>query len=101
MSRSTWLNIDKNYPYAFIAISILALSIRLIGLDKGIWLDEDFTINMISKGSLWEMLQTLRKDPHPPLHYVLLYFWKLLATCFGNGNCLFLCLSRDRQARKI
>jgi uncharacterized membrane protein len=75
---------------------ILALSTRLIGLDKGIWLDEDFTIQMISKSNLSEMLQALRKDVHPPLYYLLLYFWskisnseeflRLFSVLFGVGT---------------
>ncbi len=74
-SRSNWLSSDKISPYVLAGILVLAFSIRLIGLDKGIWLDEAFTIQMISKANLLEMLQNLRGDVHPPLYYVLLYFW--------------------------
>ncbi|MGK7895029.1 MAG: glycosyltransferase family 39 protein [Xenococcus sp. (in: cyanobacteria)] len=74
----------------------MAFSIRLIGLDKGIWLDEAFTIRMISKPNLLKMLQDLRGDVHPPLYYVLLYFWskitnseeslRLFSVFFGVGT---------------
>lgn len=65
-SRSNWLSSDKISPYVLAGILVLAFSIRLIGLDKGIWLDEAFTIQMISKANLLEMLQDLRGDVHPP-----------------------------------
>jgi hypothetical protein len=93
---SNKLSINKIYTYALVGILVLALSIRLIGLNKGIWLDETFTIGMISKESLLEMLQSLRSDTHPPLNYVLLYFWskisnseeflRLLSVLFGMGT---------------
>ncbi len=95
-SRSNWLSSDKIYPYVLIGILVLAFSIRLIGLDKGIWLDEAFTIRMISKANLLEMVQDLRGDVHPPLYYVLLYFWskitnseeslRLFSVLFGVGT---------------
>lgn len=95
--RFNWLSSDKIYPYALVGILALAFSIRLIGLDKGIWSDEAFTIRMISKENLSEMLQALRKDVHPPLYYVLLYFWskiianseeswRLFSVLFGVGT---------------
>ena len=58
-SRSNWLSINKIYPYAVVGILVLAFSIRLIGLDKGIWLDEAFTIRMISQENLSSMLEAL------------------------------------------
>lgn len=92
-SHPNWLSINKIYPYAVVGILLLAVSLCSIGLDKGIWIDEDFTIGMISNESLWEMLKGLREDTHPPLHYVLLYFWskinsseeflRLLSVFFG------------------
>ncbi|NET58034.1 MAG: hypothetical protein F6K47_18330 [Symploca sp. SIO2E6] len=95
-SRFNWLSSDHIYPYVLAGILVLALSIRLIGLDKGIWLDEEFTIRMISQDNLWEMLQALSQDTHPPLYYVLLYFWskitnseeslRLLSALFGVGT---------------
>lgn len=51
---------------------------------------------MISKANIWEMLQDLRRDVHPPLHYVLLYYWskisnseeslRLFSVLFGVGT---------------
>ncbi|MDJ0747756.1 MAG: hypothetical protein QNJ32_31095 [Xenococcaceae cyanobacterium MO_167.B27] len=95
-SPSNWLSSDKIYPYFLVGILVVAFSIRLIGLDKGIWLDEAFTIQMISKANLLKMLQDLRGDVHPPLYYVLLYFWskitsseeslRLFSVFFGLGT---------------
>jgi hypothetical protein len=83
--RSRWLNIDKIYLYALAAILILALSIGLIGLNKGLWNDEYYTVRQISHASLLGMLQELNNDVHPPLYYILLYFWAKI-----NSNECFL-----------
>ncbi|MDJ0533144.1 MAG: glycosyltransferase family 39 protein [Xenococcaceae cyanobacterium MO_207.B15] len=75
----------------------MALSIRLIGLDQGIWLDEALTIQKISTANPLEILQNLRRDNHPPLYYILLYFWskiianteeslRLFSVLFGVGT---------------
>lgn len=61
--------------YVLLVIIVLALTLRLLGLDKGIWLDEEFSVRMISQKSLWQMLQDLRHDTYPPLHYIFLYLW--------------------------
>ena len=79
INYSNWLYVDKNYNYAFQAIFGFALIIRLLGIHRGIWLDEDFTIHMISQKTFWEMLQDLRFDTHPPLYYILLYYWSKIS----------------------
>ena len=79
-SRSNCLNIDKKiYSYALVGILILALSLGLIGLNKGLWNDEYFTIAKISHKSIFEMLQKLQDDVHPPLYYIILHFWAKLS----------------------
>lgn len=79
MSRQTgtedFLKIDKIYPYAVLGILLLALILGLTGLNKGLWNDEYFTIHKISHPKIVEMFRELRRDVHPPLYYVLLYFW--------------------------
>ncbi|NES86778.1 MAG: hypothetical protein F6K10_38550, partial [Moorea sp. SIO2B7] len=73
-SNHIQLSIDKIYPYAFVVILIFALIIGLIGLNKGLWHDEYFTIRKISHASLFEMYQDLKEDIHPHLYYTLFYF---------------------------
>ncbi|BAY09681.1 glycosyltransferase family 39 protein [Calothrix sp. NIES-2098] len=74
-SRFSWLTLNNIYPYAVFIILIFALVIRLFGLNKGIWNDEYATIDKISQPSISEMFQLLKEDVHPPLYYILLYFW--------------------------
>lgn len=73
---STRLSINnKIYSYALVGILILSLGLGLIGLNKGLWSDEYSTIRKISYQSICEILQELKDDVHPPLYYILLYFW--------------------------
>ncbi|MBP5975187.1 glycosyltransferase family 39 protein [Brasilonema sp. CT11] len=69
------LSINNIYPYAFLGILLLAGVLGLIGLNKGLWNDEYFTIHKISHPNIVEMFRELRTDVHPPLYYILLYFW--------------------------
>ncbi|NMF66144.1 glycosyltransferase family 39 protein [Brasilonema octagenarum] len=69
------LSIKNIYPYAFFGILLLAGVLGLIGLNKGLWNDEYFTIHKISHPNIVEMFRELRRDVHPPLYYILLYFW--------------------------
>ncbi|WP_208339167.1 glycosyltransferase family 39 protein [Aetokthonos hydrillicola] len=80
----------KNYNYTILFVIILAICVRLLGLDKGIWGDEDFSIAMISNKSLWQMLQDLRTDTHPPLHYIFLYLWSKISHREEFLRCLAL-----------
>ncbi|WP_414587801.1 hypothetical protein [Scytonema sp. PCC 10023] len=74
-ANSPSLSINKIYPYALSGILLLALILGLIGLNKGLWNDEAFTVLKISHQNIFEMFKQLRTDVHPPLYYVLLYFW--------------------------
>jgi 4-amino-4-deoxy-L-arabinose transferase-like glycosyltransferase len=75
------LSIDnKSFYYALAGILILTLSLGLVGLNKGLWADEYSTIRKISYQSIFEMLEELKNDVHPPLYYVLLYYWGRLST---------------------
>jgi hypothetical protein len=49
--------------------------------EKGLWLDEAFSVWM-AQNTLSELMGWLvRIDQHPPLYYVLLHFW----LCFGDS----------------
>jgi hypothetical protein len=70
------------YQYAAIVILALALGLRLIGLTKGIWVDEWSSIE-ISRGSgLFNTLVNLRSYDHPPLYFIMLHVWSQL----GNSE---------------
>lgn len=83
------LDLEKLYPYALVGIISLTLSIRLLGLDKGISLDEHATLQSIFSGDFPHMLQILRSDVWPPLYYMLLKLWSLI----GGGEVSFRLLS--------
>jgi hypothetical protein len=70
----------KKRVYLYIIIGILgaALILRLMGLDKGIWVDEWGSIYVSQGGGLLETLIKLRNYDHPPLYYMMLHLWSKL-----------------------
>ena len=65
------------YPWLLAAILLLALALRLIALDKSIWLDEYASIRLASWDSLRQMLSAARND-NAPLYFLLLWAWRHL-----------------------
>lgn len=70
------LNIDEAAPWLVLALTLLASGLRLLLLDnKGLWLDETFSI-WLANHNLRELLHwTATIDQHPPLYYLLLHGW--------------------------
>ena len=58
-------------------IVCFGLALRLVGLTKGIWLDEFYSIGKISQGDL---IANLRGYDHPPIYFVFLKLWYLVNT---------------------
>jgi 4-amino-4-deoxy-L-arabinose transferase-like glycosyltransferase len=58
-----------------IGIVSLGLGLRVLGLNKGIWLDEFSSIAKISQGDL---IANLRGYDHPPLYFVFLKLWSFI-----------------------
>jgi len=57
------------------AIGVLALALRLFGLDrKSVWFDEAIT-DFDAHVPWSRLLESIRSDVHPPLHYVLYHLW--------------------------
>lgn len=63
-------------PWLLAGIILLGFMLRIYRIgDKGLWLDEAFSVWM-ARNSLPELIAwLLRVDQHPPLYYVLLHFW--------------------------
>jgi len=62
-----------------LAIVIIGAALRLRGLaSESVWLDEAFAIG-IARAGLDEVLYETRLDVHPPLYYIVLHAWTLLA----------------------
>src|ERR1700687_2056703 len=56
-------------PFAILA---LAAMLRLLGLNKGIWLDEFSSISIAQADPFWPALASY---DHPPLYFLLLRGW--------------------------
>ena len=73
------LSVARLTSYLLVAIIALGGFLRFYRIgDKGLWLDEAFSVwmgwNPLPKLIAW----LLRVDQHPPLYYTLLHFWLYL-----------------------
>jgi len=68
--------LDEFAPWMVLAITLIGGFLRVLLLaNKGMWLDETFSVWMANH-SVIDMLQwTARIDQHPPLYYLLLHYW--------------------------
>ena len=90
------IDIEEFAPWLAITITLIGgwLRVFLLG-DKGMWLDETFSV-WLANHSITYMLQWIIKiDQHPPLYYLLLHSWiahygdtpyyaRLLSALFGT-----------------
>ena len=90
--------IEEFAPWLVFIITLIGglLRIFLLG-NKGMWLDETFSV-WLANHSVAEMLQWMVKiDQHPPLYYLLLHYWialngdapgsvRMLSALFGAGT---------------
>jgi mannosyltransferase len=72
----------RAYRYVTVAVLVIALGLRLTGLNKGIWVDEWSSISVSQGSSLAETLAKLRYYDHPPFYYLMLHLWSQL----GNNE---------------
>jgi hypothetical protein len=87
------------YPYAMLGIICLATGVRLLGLNKGIWLDEYSSIKVITSDNF---VQMVRLDIHPLLFYLFHKIWsqlntseaflRLISVLFGIGTVILMML---------
>lgn len=66
----------NTYWLILLLLIITTLSTRLIGLNKGIWLDEFSSISVSINAP--ELLPALQNYDHPPLYFLLLHIWSRL-----------------------
>lgn len=88
--------LDSNgFLYLMLAVAA-AFSVLMIGqaFSKHVWIDESFTMEMISK-PVFEMISLTAQDVHPPLFYLLLKFGTSILTFVIPG------LNRIYAARLI
>ena len=84
---------ERTYRRMALVNLFMALVIRLMGLGKGIWLDEHHSLKFALSQNF---LQKVRLSTHPPLYYFLLKLWskaslreeflRPLSVAFGIGT---------------
>ena len=92
------IEFDDLAPWLVIIITLIGGFLRVLLLaNKGMWLDETFSV-WVANHSVVDMLQWIIKiDQHPPLYYLLLHYWialngntpydvRLLSAIFGAGT---------------
>jgi uncharacterized membrane protein len=92
------IDIEEFAPWLVIIITLVGGLLRVLLLgNKGMWLDETFSV-WLANHSVADMLQWIvRIDQHPPLYYLLLHYWialngdtpydvRLLSVLFGAGT---------------
>ena len=104
------IDIEEFAPWLVIIITLIGglLRVFLLG-NKGMWLDETFSVWLASH-SVADMLQWIvRIDQHPPLYYLLLHYWialngdtpyyvRLLSVLFGAGTIPIIYLIGKRMS---
>ncbi len=91
-------DLDELAPWLVLILTLIGGGLRVLLLDqKGLWLNETFSV-WLANHSVADMLQwTARIDQHPPLYYLLLHYWialngdtpyyvRLLSALFGAGT---------------
>jgi mannosyltransferase len=68
--------LEESAPWLVIIIAMIGGFLRVVMLgNKGMWLDETFSV-WLANHSVVDMLQWIVKiDQHPPLYYLLLHYW--------------------------
>src|SRR5215212_7688605 len=72
------------YTFALLAICVVGLAVRLYGLgSESLWWDEVYTIGEMAHPGPLEIIRLSSTDNNPPLLYLMLHYWILLA---GNSE---------------
>jgi len=95
--KSRYHHSDNRYIAIVLSIICFALIVRLLGLDKGIWLDEYASLALAFNDNFF---QDRRIFDHPPLYFLLLRVWsyfstsepflRFLSVIFGIGTIIVL-----------
>lgn len=57
--------------WLLLGITLLALVVRLVGLDTGLWIDEIYLLDRSVRTDLWTIMSTYWGDAHHPLYAIL------------------------------
>ncbi len=104
------IDFEELAPWLVIIITLVGGFLRVLLLDnKGMWLDETFSV-WLANHSVADMLRWIVKiDQHPPLYYLLLHAWialdgdapyhvRLLSVLFGAGTIPIIYLIGKRMS---
>jgi hypothetical protein len=107
------LEIEELAPWLVVVTTLIAGGLRVLLLaQKGMWLDETFSV-WLANHSVTDMLQWIAKiDQHPPLYYLLLHYWialkgdtpyyvRLLSVLFGAGTIPIIYLIGKRMSGAV
>jgi hypothetical protein len=107
------IDFEELAPWLVILITLIGGGLRVLLLDnKGMWLDETFSV-WVANHSVGDMLQWIVKvDQHPPLYYFLLHYWialngdtpyyvRLLSVLFGAGTIPIIYLIGKRMSGAV
>lgn len=107
------IEVEELAPWFVIFITLMGGGLRVLLLDnKGMWLDETFSV-WLADHSVVDMLQWIvRVDQHPPLYYLLLHLWialkgdtpyhvRLLSVLFGTGTIPLIYLIGKRMSGAV
>ncbi len=80
-----------NIKYLIFGILVLALGLRIVGLNQSFWLDEATSALTVRNLSYTQIINDFSSgDFHPPLYYLTLKFWNGV---FGNSEITLRSLS--------
>jgi len=66
-------------PLPYIIIMLIGLSMRLLNINDGLWLDEIWSMNISGvENSALDIIEACKTDTHPPLYDLLLHYFLLL-----------------------
>lgn len=86
MAVAGFLDRKKHVVFALIAVTLLALLLELPTLFMGRWLDECLNVASASQPDIPSLIRALygrMEDVHPPLSYILLFYFMQV---FGKGD---------------
>jgi len=107
------IDMEDIAPWLVLFITIIAIFIRMVLLvDKGMWLDETFSVWMANHRIVDMLHWIVRIDQHPPLYYLLLHYWiglngtgayevRLLSVIFGAATIPMVYLIGKRMANDL
>jgi hypothetical protein len=107
------IQIEELAPWLAVVITLIGGALRVLLLaQKGMWLDEAFSV-WLANHTVADMLPWIaRIDQHPPLYYLLLHYWialkgdtpyyaRLLSALFGAGTIPIIYLIGKRMSGKV